>query len=765
MGLSYYKVRNTGLGMIILTVFAISIFSIFNISRISQSLHIISEKDIPVLKTLEHANNLLREAEYFFEFYTRRERIEINNVLTPMDRLIKECRLLEDQVGKEESLIAKKITKSAKLVRASIHSYADQEKISPFGDTTELIKESALKAQAETHKTMIKISEKILRQAEPATAPLLEKIDLISKLLSNVVNSFEQYIQRERIEIDDVLTTLDWLTNQLPLIERLVSNAELPMVKKMAHKIDFFKRWILGYAEQETIGNSSSDTLEAIKESALKAQAEAHNLLVELTEVISARINSSQKEMLSDARNMQKFVTAGMTTAVVITLLAAIFMGNALSRPIKRLVEGTEKIAKGELNYRVRIESKDTIGQLATSFNKMAGDVQRTTSSLIQEVNERKKAQELLSRAKEAAETASAELEDQNKKLKQAHEHIVQREKKLKDAQSQLVLSEKMASLGVLISGIAHEINTPAGAIVNVSSDLGAKIKTIINHLMNIHDLSYEELHLLGSLTEQFTNGQFAPESGLQWKKSRGIRKWLAELGVENQKGVVTILSKYSLLDKERLAPYEPLLKKQWAMELMDSFGTVYAGMQICDSSIKKISEIVKALKYYAYTDMDNTSLLDINENIQNVLLLLHNKLKYSLDVEKELQSLPHIHCTSEISQVWTNLISNAHDAVVESKNRDEKGKIRIETSAQDGWVTVQIADNGVGISPENTSKMFDPFYTTKGLGKGTGLGLSIVSGIIKKHKGQISVDSIPGKTTFTVSLPIKNGNGAAING
>jgi signal transduction histidine kinase len=668
-------------------------------------------------------------------------------------------------VGKEKSLIAKKITKSAKLVRSSLLSFADQEKISPFGDTTERIKKSALKAQSETHKTVIKLSEKILRQAEPATAPLLEKIDLISKLLSNVVNSFEQYIQRERIEIDDVLTTLDWLTNQLPLIERLVSNAELPMVKKMAHKIDFFKRWILGYAEQETIGNSSSDTLEAIKESALKAQAEAHNLLVELTEVISARINSSQKEMLSDARNMQKFVTAGMTTAVVITLLAAIFMGNALSRPIKRLVEGTEKIAKGELNYRVRIESKDTIGQLATSFNKMAGDVQRTTSSLIQEVNERKKAQELLSRAKEAAETASAELEDQNKKLKQAHEHIVQREKKLKDAQSQLVLSEKMASLGVLISGIAHEINTPAGAIVNVSSDLGAKIKTIINHLMNIHDLSYEELHLLGSLTEQFTNGQFAPESGLQWKKSRGIRKWLAELGVENQKGVVTILSKYNLLDKERLAPYEPLLKKQWAMELMDSFGTVYAGMQICDSSIKKISEIVKALKYYAYTDMDNTSLLDINENIQNVLLLLHNKLKYSLDVEKELQSLPHIHCTSEISQVWTNLISNAHDAVVESKNRDEKGKIRIETSAQDGWVTVQIADNGVGISPENTSKMFDPFYTTKGLGKGTGLGLSIVSGIIKKHKGQISVDSIPGKTTFTVSLPIKNGNGAAING
>jgi PAS domain S-box-containing protein len=358
-----------------------------------------------------------------------------------------------------------------------------------------------------------------------------------------------------------------------------------------------------------------------------------------------------------------------------------------------------------------------------------------------------------------------AELEDQNNMLQQAHEHLVQREKKLKDAQSQLVLSEKMASLGVLIAGIAHEINTPAGAIANVSTDLRTKVKTIMDHLMNIHDLSREELHLLGSLTEQFTNGEFVPESGLQWKKSREIRKWLAESGVENDKDVVTTLSKYNLLDKERLAPYESLLKKQWAVNLMDAFGTVSVGMQICDSSIKKISELVKALKYYAYTDMDKTSLVDINENIQNVLLLMHNKLKYSLDVEKELQSLPPIDCTSEISQVWTNLISNAHDAVVESKNREEKGKIRIETRTQDDWITVQIADNGVGISPENTTRMFDPFYTTKGIGKGTGLGLSIVSGIVKKHSGRISVDSMPGKTTFTVSLPIDNGNGAAING
>ncbi len=477
-------------------------------------------------------------------------------------------------------------------------------------------------------------------------------------------------------------------------------------------------------------------------------------------------------------RTRTSLLIASISSFVIIVVFTFL-MSRPVSRRIKKLLEATRILGQGDLSKKVEDLGHDELGELGRTFNWASEQLAVSRQKSIQAETALRKAHDDLElrveqrtaeylQAKESAEQASVELEDQNKKLKQAHEEIVQREKKLKDAQSQLVLSEKMASLGVLIAGIAHEINTPAGAIANVSSDLRAKIKTIMNHLMNIHDLSHEELHLLGSLTEEFTNGEFAPESGLQWKKGREIRKWLAELGVENDKNVVTILSKYNFLDKERLAPYEPLLKKKWAVNLIDSVGTVDVAMQICDSSIKKISEIVKALKYYAYTDMDKTSKVDINENIQNALLLMRNKLKYSLDVEKELESLPPIDCTSEMSQVWTNLISNAHDAVMESmasKTPDEKGKIWIKTSRDDDWVRVQITDNGVGISNEDTGKVFDPFYTTKGLGKCTGLGLSIVSGIINKHKGKISVDSMPGKTTFMVSLPINKGNGAVING
>jgi signal transduction histidine kinase len=101
----------------------------------------------------------------------------------------------------------------------------------------------------------------------------------------------------------------------------------------------------------------------------------------------------------------------------------------------------------------------------------------------------------------------------------------------------------------------------------------------------------------------------------------------------------------------------------------------------------------------------------------------------------------------------------------MESTAQEKKGLILIKTREENGWINVCITDNGSGISGENVNKMFDPFFTTKGLGKGTGLGLSIVSGIVKKHKGDITVESIPGQTTFTVSLPLDNENGGGFNG
>jgi C4-dicarboxylate-specific signal transduction histidine kinase len=178
--------------------------------------------------------------------------------------------------------------------------------------------------------------------------------------------------------------------------------------------------------------------------------------------------------------------------------------------------------------------------------------------------------------------------------------------------------------------------------------------------------------------------------------------------------------------------------------------------VKISESSSNKIKEIVRALKYYAYTDKDKFEETQINESIQTALILMRNRLKHSVQIETDLDPhLPLITCTSEIHQVWTNLLNNACDAI-EERGPDHTGLIQIRTFTENLQVHIHISDNGMGIPPEKIGRIFDPFFTTKDIGKGTGLGLSIVSGILKKHRGTIQVDCRRGFTTFIATLPMQ---------
>ena len=143
---------------------------------------------------------------------------------------------------------------------------------------------------------------------------------------------------------------------------------------------------------------------------------------------------------------------------------------------------------------------------------------------------------------------------------------------------------------------------------------------------------------------------------------------------------------------------------------------------------------------------------VDLREGLDNTLIILHNKLKRGVSVEKEhAEDLPLIQTyASELNQVWTNIIDNAIDAM------DGEGRLIVRTRREDPWVVVEIEDNGPGIPEEHQSKIFDPFFTTKEAGQGTGLGLNISRNlIVQKHQGQISVKSKPGSTCFSVRLPI----------
>ena len=169
------------------------------------------------------------------------------------------------------------------------------------------------------------------------------------------------------------------------------------------------------------------------------------------------------------------------------------------------------------------------------------------------------------------------------------------------------------------------------------------------------------------------------------------------------------------------------------------------------ESSTSRISELVGAIKEYTFMDQAPVQNVDVVKSLETTLTILNHKLKRGVAFQRDYQPIPLLVNSfgSELNQVWSNLIDNAIDAM------GGKGELRVRTYRDDGCVVVEIADNGPGISPEIKSHIFEPFFTTKGVGEGTGLGLDTVQRIVKKHRGNVQVDSKPGDTRFQVWLPL----------
>jgi signal transduction histidine kinase len=173
------------------------------------------------------------------------------------------------------------------------------------------------------------------------------------------------------------------------------------------------------------------------------------------------------------------------------------------------------------------------------------------------------------------------------------------------------------------------------------------------------------------------------------------------------------------------------------------------------EHSTSRISELVRAIKEYTYMDQSPVQNVDVVKGLETTLTILNHKLKRGVAVERDYQPATFLVNSfgSELNQVWTNLIDNAIDAM------GGRGELRVRIYRDDGCVVVEIGDNGPGISPEIRAHIFEPFFTTKGVGEGTGLGLDTVQRIVRKHKGNIQVNSKPGDTRFQVSLPLSRAN------
>ncbi len=389
---------------------------------------------------------------------------------------------------------------------------------------------------------------------------------------------------------------------------------------------------------------------------------------------------------IDEAKNKSASIAA---LEMFMVALFSLILGTYLTRQLKSLSDAAKTISAGNLAVQIPVKGQDEIAEVAKAFNAMAAN--------LQEVSQRRdefegQLKELNHSLEDRVTRRTQELVEKNGQLEKANRDI-------QDTQAKLLQSEKMASVGVLAAGVAHEINNPLGFVISNLTTL----ETYVNNYKTLV-AEYQDLFKITDSAER--KQQF-----------QRINQLIEEFDLE-------------------------FMNEDLGDLLKDTH----------EGSIR-VKEIVKGLKAFSHVEQGEVmQLADINDCISSTLKVVNNELKYHCQVAVELGELPHTYCLpGQIKQVLLNLFLNAGHAI------DGKGIIKVTSCLENGCIEISVQDSGCGISKDDVGKLFDPFFTTKAVGEGTGLGLAISYGIIvEEHKGDIRVSSEEGVgSCFTVVLPV----------
>lgn len=377
---------------------------------------------------------------------------------------------------------------------------------------------------------------------------------------------------------------------------------------------------------------------------------------------------------------------------------------------------------------------------------------ERYYTGIIRDIGERKHAEEALRQSEKELRRKSLEMKEKNQELEATL-------KQINEMHNQMIIQEKMASLGKLSAGMAHELNNPASAAQRSAAHLQSILLKLQEVLARIGSIPFEEQQIkmfavLDVLARERSHEPVELNVLTRTDREIALEEWLRGQGCRDHGEVVPALVNVGFVKEdldELMKPFTgeqvPVVIRWFGLKL-----TIYSLVEEIGLATGRIVTLVKALKTYTYMDQAPVQSIDLRKELDNTLIILRSKLKKGVEVVREYaEDLPAIEAyASELNQVWTNLIDNGIDAM------EGSGTLTIRAKREDPWLVVEIEDSGPGIPPEHLPKIFDPFFTTKPPGEGTGLGLNISRNlIVKKHHGEMSVKSKPGSTCFTVHLPM----------